>query len=107
MITIIILFTGNQHIVFNSQSTIQIGGRLNRAKNKIDKPYAGIMSGLVVNGARIFELAAAKDNRVSIKGDVRVMELGSLADRVGPLQRMQQVSLKKKKNPPDVSNATF
>lgn len=51
----------------------------------------GIMSGLVVNGARIFELAASKDNRVQVKGDVHVMPIGSLADRAAPLQRMQQV----------------
>ncbi|XP_023315874.1 neurexin-1 isoform X2 [Trichogramma pretiosum] len=81
---------GNQHAVFNSQSTIQIGGRWNRGKNKIDKTFMGIISGLIVNGARIFELAAAKDNRVSIKGDVQLLPLGSLVDRAAPLQRMQQ-----------------
>ncbi|KAJ8674026.1 hypothetical protein QAD02_005288 [Eretmocerus hayati] len=82
---------GNQlQVEFNSQSTIQVGGRWNRGKNRVDKPFMGIMSGLVVNGARIFELAASKNGRVTTKGDVHVMPLGSLADRVTPLQRMQQ-----------------
>ncbi|XP_023246980.1 neurexin-1 isoform X2 [Copidosoma floridanum] len=81
---------GNQHIVFNSQSTIQVGGRWNRGKNKIDKPFLGIMSGLVVNEARIFELAATKDSHVTVKGDVHLLPVGSLVDRAAPLQRMQQ-----------------
>ncbi|XP_031785413.1 neurexin-1 isoform X3 [Nasonia vitripennis] len=81
---------GNQHGVFNSQSSIQVGGRWNRGKSRVDKPFMGIMSGLVVNGVRIFELAASKDNRVTVKGDVHVMPIGSLADRAAPLQRMQQ-----------------
>lgn len=52
------------------------------------------MSGLVVNGARIFELAATNDNRVTVKGDVRSLPMGSLVDRAAPLQKMQQVRRK-------------
>jgi hypothetical protein len=83
---------GKQHIVFNSQSTIQVGGRWNRGKSRIDKSYLGIISGLVVNGVRVLELAAAKDNGVTVKGDVQMLPIGSLVDRAAPLQRMQQVS---------------
>ncbi|XP_058809693.1 neurexin-3-like [Phymastichus coffea] len=81
---------GNQHAEFNSQSTIQVGGRWNRGKSRIDKPFLGIMSGLVVNGANIFGLAAEKDSRTSVKGDVQMLPIGGLTDRAGPLQRMQQ-----------------
>lgn len=51
----------------------------------------GIIAGLVVNGARILELAAAKDGRVTTRGDVQLLPPGSLLDRAAPLQRMQQV----------------
>ena len=68
-----------------------MGGRWNRGKSKVEKPYVGIVSGLVVNGVRIFELAADKDDRVTIKGDIQLLPLGTLVDRAAPLQRMQQV----------------
>ncbi|OAD54619.1 Neurexin-3-alpha [Eufriesea mexicana] len=81
---------GHQLSVFNSQSTIQIGGRWNHNKGKVEKPFLGIIAGLVVNGARILELAAAKDGRVTTRGDVQLLPPGSLLDRAAPLQRMQQ-----------------
>lgn len=77
--------------VFNSQSTIQIGGRWNRNKGRVERPFLGIIAGLVVNGARILELAASKDGRVITRGDVQLLPPGSLLDRAAPLQRMQQV----------------
>lgn len=77
--------------MFNSQSTIQIGGRWNRNKGRVERPFLGIIAGLVVNGARILELAASKDGRVVTRGDVQLLSPGSLLDRAAPLQRMQQV----------------
>ncbi|KAF7397671.1 hypothetical protein HZH68_008893 [Vespula germanica] len=82
--------TGYQHSVFNSQSTIQVGGRWNRSKGRVERPFLGVIAGLVVNGARILELAAAKDSRVTTRGDVQLLPAGSLLDRAAPLQRMQQ-----------------
>lgn len=83
---------GYQHSVFNSQSTIQVGGRWNRSKGRVERPFLGVIAGLVVNGARILELAAAKDSRVTTRGDVQLLPAGSLLDRAAPLQRMQQVN---------------
>ncbi|XP_035732871.1 neurexin-1-like isoform X7 [Vespa mandarinia] len=82
--------SGYQHSVFNSQSTIQVGGRWNRSKGRVERPFLGVIAGLVVNGARILELAAAKDSRVTTRGDVQLLPAGSLLDRAAPLQRMQQ-----------------
>ncbi|XP_029177098.1 neurexin-1-like isoform X2 [Nylanderia fulva] len=81
---------GHQLSVFNSQSTIQVGGRWNRSKGRVERPFLGIIAGLVVNGARILELAAAKDGKVTVRGDVQLLPAGSLLDRAAPLQRMQQ-----------------
>lgn len=84
--------TGHQLTVFNSQSTIQVGGRWNRSKGRVERPFLGVIAGLVINGARVLELAAAKDGRVMTRGDVQLLPAGSLVDRAAPLQRMQQVS---------------
>lgn len=83
--------TGHQLTVFNSQSTIQVGGRWNRSKGRVERPFLGVIAGLVVNGARILELAAAKDGKVAARGDAQLLPAGSLLDRAPPLQRMQQV----------------
>lgn len=93
MSCVLYLSTGHQLTVFNSQSTIQVGGRWNRSRNKVERPFLGVIAGLVVNGARILELAAGKDARVTTRGDVQLLPAGSLLDRAAPLQRMQQVSL--------------
>ncbi|XP_076226293.1 neurexin 1 isoform X6 [Nomia melanderi] len=82
--------SGRQLKVFNSQSTIQVGGRWNRNMGRVERPFLGVIAGLVVNGARILELAASKDGRVTTRGDVQLMPAGSLLDRAAPLQRMQQ-----------------
>ncbi|XP_046600908.1 neurexin-1 isoform X2 [Neodiprion lecontei] len=82
--------SGHQLTVFNSQATIQIGGRWNRSKNRVERPFLGVVSGVVVNGARILDLTAARDPRTSTRGDVQLLPTGSLLDRAAPLQRMQQ-----------------
>lgn len=94
----IYIVSGNQLTVFNSQSTIQVGGKWNRNKGRVERPYLGIISGLVANGARILELAAASQDRIviTIRGDVQALPPGSLLDRTAPLQRMQQVKWTKK-----------
>jgi leucine-rich repeat transmembrane neuronal protein 1/2 len=84
---------GHQLTVFNSQSTIQVGGRWNRSKGRVERPFLGVIAGLVVNGAKVLELAAAKDGKVITRGDVQLMPAGNLIDRAAPLQRMQQVNL--------------
>lgn len=81
--------------MFNSQSTIQVGGRWNRSKGRVDRPFLGVVSGLVVNGIRILELAATKDGKVTSRGDVQLLPIGSLVDKAAPLQRMQQVRKKR------------
>uniref|UniRef100_A0A0C9QZT5 NRX3A_1 protein n=4 Tax=Fopius arisanus TaxID=64838 RepID=A0A0C9QZT5_9HYME len=84
--------SGNQLTIFNGQSTIQVGGKWSKNKGGVERPFLGIISGLVVNRARILELAAASQDRVviTIRGDVQPLPPGSLLDRTAPLQRMQQ-----------------
>ncbi|XP_076289211.1 neurexin 1 isoform X2 [Lasioglossum baleicum] len=82
--------SGPQLTVFNSQSMILIGGLWNRNKGRVERPFLGMIAGLIVNGARILELAASKDDKITTRGDVQLMPAGSLLDRAAPLQRMQQ-----------------
>jgi len=83
---------GHQLSVFNSQALIQIGGKWNHAKQRVERPFSGVMAGLVFNGQRVLDLASEKDGRTSVRGDVQLMT--GIGDRQhGPLQRMQQVGL--------------
>ncbi|XP_023310853.1 neurexin-1-like [Anoplophora glabripennis] len=79
--------TGHQLQVFNSQSQIQIGGKWSK-KGRIERPFSGIISGVVVNGLRILDLAAEKDVHASIRGDVQL--ISGILDRQDHLQKMQQ-----------------
>jgi len=84
---------GHQLSVFNRQSTIQVGGRWNKTKQRIDDAFEGVMVGLVFNGLRVFDLTANRDPRTNSKGDVQ--QLSSILDRLNEhslLDTMQQVN---------------
>ncbi|XP_046687748.1 neurexin-3-like isoform X2 [Homalodisca vitripennis] len=80
---------GHQLSVFNSQAQIQVGGKWNRAKQRVERAFGGVMAGLVHNGLRLLDLAAESDPRTEVRGDVTL--LTGIRDRLHePLQRMQQ-----------------
>lgn len=71
---------GRQFTVFNSHSTVQIGGRrLSNSSNPqqgrlpIEKPFRGIIAGLVFNSLRLLDLAAEDDPRITLDGDVKII----------------------------------
>ncbi|CAG9789178.1 unnamed protein product [Diatraea saccharalis] len=57
---------GQQSTIFNSMSTITVGGGTGGART-----FSGVIAGLVVDGVRVLELAAAGDPSVSVRGDAR------------------------------------
>ncbi|XP_018618137.1 neurexin-1a isoform X18 [Scleropages formosus] len=59
--------TGRQLTIFNSQSTIKIGG-LDR-----DRPFQGQLSGMYYNGLKVFSMAAEGDPNVKVEGSVRLV----------------------------------
>lgn len=72
---------GKQLTVFNSHYKIQIGGKINLAKQQysglgshhhdnIEKPFHGIILGFIYNGYRLLDLAMDGDSRISFHGDV-------------------------------------
>lgn len=83
------IISGNQLQIFNSQSQIQIGGKWNKNRSRIERPFTGIIAGVVVNGLRILDLAAEKDLHTSIRGDVQITT--GILDRHDNIQKMQQV----------------
>ncbi|XP_037947994.1 neurexin-3-like [Teleopsis dalmanni] len=79
---------GHQSTVFNTMANIQVGGKFSRTgRNRIDRPFAGVIAGLSVNKLRILDLAVERDPHITIRGDVQLVT--GVLDR-NDLQRMQQ-----------------
>ncbi|KAH8306323.1 hypothetical protein KR018_007569 [Drosophila ironensis] len=74
--------------VFNTMSNVQVGGKVSRnGRNRIERPFAGVIAGLSVNKLRILDLAVERDAHITIRGDVQLVT--GVLDR-NDLQRMQQ-----------------
>lgn len=81
--------SGHQSTVFNTMSSIQVGGKFSRGgRTRIERPFAGVIAGLSVNKLRILDLAVERDPHITIRGDVQLVT--GVLDR-NDLQRMQQV----------------
>ncbi|KAG9344468.1 hypothetical protein JZ751_011138 [Albula glossodonta] len=59
--------TGRQLTIFNSQTTIKIGGR------DRSRPFQGQLSGLYYNGLKVFNMAVEGDSNIKIEGSVRLV----------------------------------
>ncbi|XP_045116786.1 neurexin-1-like isoform X2 [Portunus trituberculatus] len=67
------IWHGHQLSVFNAQSKLQVGGRRAKRSSSIERPFQGVMSGLVLNGERPLDLAAERDPRVLLEGNVHLL----------------------------------
>nr|XP_027202560.1 neurexin-1-like isoform X1 [Dermatophagoides pteronyssinus] len=65
--------SGKQLNIFNRHAFIQIGGHKNILRNSIEKPFIGIIAGLVFNGHRLLDMAAEDDPRIKTEGDLELM----------------------------------
>ncbi|XP_076747887.1 neurexin-1a isoform X13 [Maylandia zebra] len=61
--------TGRQLTIFNSQTTIQIGGW----ERDRSRSFQGQLSGLYYNGLKVFNMAAEGDPNIRIQGSVRLV----------------------------------
>ncbi|CAL1526179.1 unnamed protein product [Lymnaea stagnalis] len=61
--------TGQQSHTFNNQAFIRIGGK-KAANGSIVQHFEGIISGLVLNGVHIFDLAKQQDPKIKFEGSV-------------------------------------
>uniref|UniRef100_A0A8C7YVP6 Neurexin 1b n=1 Tax=Oryzias sinensis TaxID=183150 RepID=A0A8C7YVP6_9TELE len=64
-----LLDKGRQLTIFNSQTTIQIGGW----ERDRSQSFQGQLSGLYYNGLKVFNMAAEGDSNVKIQGSVRLV----------------------------------
>ncbi|XP_036402460.1 neurexin-1a isoform X1 [Megalops cyprinoides] len=62
-----LLDKGRQLTIFNSQTTIKIGGR------DRSRPFQGQMSGLYYNGLKVFNMAVEGDPNIKTEGSVRLV----------------------------------
>ncbi|XP_076443088.1 neurexin 1-like isoform X2 [Babylonia areolata] len=63
---------GQQAHTFNNQAYVHVGGR--RGKDgAIERPFQGTISGLVLNGIHILEVAKRGDERVHVVGNVTLL----------------------------------
>lgn len=75
-------------------ATVYVGGKVSRnGRSRIERPFAGVISGLSVNGLRILDLTSDRDPHTTIRGDVQLVT--GVLDR-NDLQRMQQVRFETK-----------
>ncbi|GAB1597700.1 neurexin-2-like isoform X5 [Argonauta hians] len=67
---------GEQMSIFNNQAYIYIGGKKDTKSwdTQIQKAYRGEISGLVFNGLKVLDLAAANNSRVSLEGNVKLVK---------------------------------
>lgn len=65
---------GQQLHVFNKQNLLQIGGKFNPTLKKVDRPFVGVLAGLVINSLRPLDLAADRNVLTNINGDVKKLE---------------------------------
>ncbi|XP_069035809.1 neurexin 1a isoform X21 [Lepisosteus oculatus] len=59
--------TGRQLTIFNSQTTIKIGGK------DRSRPFQGQLSGLYYNGLKVLNMAVESDPNIKIEGSVRLV----------------------------------
>ncbi|XP_046805678.1 neurexin-1 isoform X2 [Lucilia cuprina] len=79
---------GHQSTMFNTMANIQVGGKFSRTgRTRIERPFAGVITGLSVNKLRVLDLAVERDPHITIRGDVQLVT--GVLDR-NDLQRMQQ-----------------
>ncbi|XP_046971737.1 neurexin-1 [Vanessa cardui] len=72
---------GQQSSIFNGMSRVTVGGGGGGGRS-----FSGVVAGLVLNGARLLDLAAAADPAAALRGDVR--RAAAPLDR--DINRMQQ-----------------
>lgn len=87
-------YVGQQSTLFNSMSTIQVGGKWPRdgSRARVERPFTGVVAGLSVNRLRVLDLAADNANGITVRHEAQLVT--GVLERNDVLQRMQQVEVK-------------
>lgn len=83
--------------MFNSMGNVQVGGKVPKSssRSRIERPFAGVITGLSINRLRVLDLAAERDPQITMRGDVQLVT--GVLDRNDLQSRMQQVRFLKKR----------
>ena len=65
---------GRQMAVFNSQSRIQIGGKWHQVMGRVERPYLGVLAGLVFNKIRVLDEVKDRKPGTDIMGHVNLLD---------------------------------
>lgn len=70
---------------------VQVGGKVPKGaiRSRIERPFAGVIAGLSINRLRVLDLAAERDQQITMRGDVQLVT--GVLDRNDLQTRMQQV----------------
>ena len=79
--------------VFNSQSRIQIGGKWNELLGRVEKPFLGVMAGLVYNKMRPLDLARERKPRTDIMGHIKLLDTIPFNYRQMHLDKFEQMQM--------------
>jgi len=66
---------GRQMSVFNSQSRLQIGGKWNQLLGRVEKPFMGVMAGMVFNKIRPLDLVRDRKSGTEMMGNVKIVDM--------------------------------
>jgi hypothetical protein len=83
---------GPQLDVFNGISTVEIGGKLNEKQQDIERAFIGVISGFVLNGIRILDLAVDSDSNIVVDGQPEIVR--HLGKESTPTGRTTEAMLK-------------
>ena len=61
--------------VFNSQSRLQIGGKWNQLLGRVEKPFMGVMAGMVFNKIRPLDLVRDRKAGTEMMGNVKILDM--------------------------------
>ena len=84
---------GRDVSLFNSQSRLQIGGKLNPLLGRVEKPFYGVIAGLVFNKARPLDLAKDRAPGAEMMGHIKILEsipYNYRSENLQMFERMQQ-----------------
>ena len=65
---------GRQMSVFNSQARIQIGGKWHQVMGRVERPFLGVLAGLVYNKVRVLEDVRERRPGTDIMGHVSLLD---------------------------------
>ena len=84
---------GRQMSVFNSQARVQIGGKWHQVMGRVERPFLGVLAGLVYNKVRVLDDVRDRRPGTDIMGHVTLLDTIPYNYRqlnTGEFERMQR-----------------